>query len=249
MKFVAKWIFLVVVMMACKLNAAIIYQQETGVLAFEAEDSPSLSTIGSGSMFHVITTSTGVRTLPADTQAVGGSGIYAHRTGGEVGFATYQLAFTSDGNYYLYARYSNMEVSDNSGYGNEDSYYSPKVFNQPPSTVESEWNNESLSAQGHSPLLNPNDGKYFYWDKGASSYSITGASEESPVFVEFTIRIREGGVVLDRFVFSTTNYTLSGGVNTALDAIVSVPEPDKTVLSALALMGLIMGRRRKKWAV
>lgn len=232
-----------VVVMVCRVDAAVLYQQTAGVLAFEAESDVVLTPGPTGSNFSVITSSSGVKVLPVGSNAVGGA-IYAHRVAtAENGYATYQLAFTSDGTYHLYARYSFFEVSTNTGYGNEDSYYSPTSWGQAP-TMEGAWNNESLGTYDYHPLTKPNEGMVFLWDKGASTYVISGASEASPVVVDFTVRVREGGVALDRFVFTTTTYALTSNQSAALDEIVSVPEPGKAVLGLLGLLGICVRRRR-----
>ncbi|TLD70673.1 PEP-CTERM sorting domain-containing protein [Phragmitibacter flavus] len=230
---------------ALPLNAAVLQQQMAGVLAFEAESFSTLINGPTGSNFSIITTTSGVKPLPANTNAVGAA-IYANRSGGaEDAFATYQLAFTSNGTYNLYARYSFYEVSTNTDYGQEDSYYSPTAFGQAATTTGS-WSAEFLSFGGYHPTNNPNEGAFFLWDAGLSTYVITGASEADPVMVTFTIRMREGGTALDRFVLTTTPQTIANGLSSTLDAMVSVPEPGRAVMVMLGALGLVLVRRRSR---
>jgi hypothetical protein len=242
MKILIRCGILATMLVALKLDAAVLQQMTSGVLAFEAEDFSSLTTGATGSAYSVITTSSGAKNLPAGTEAVG-SGLFASRVGAsEDGFVTYQLSFTSNGTYYLYTRYSFFEVSGNNEYYQEDSYYSPTAFGQAANTSGT-WNNESLSVLDYTPNGNPNEGRYFLWDQGTSTYTVTGASVDNPFTTTFTVRMREGGVVFDRFVFTTTFQTLTAGRSDVLDGIASVPEPARAMLIVLGGMMMVIRRR------
>lgn len=233
--------------------AATLLQQEAGTFAFEAE----AYTATNNANWSTISTTTGVVTLPDGSNAVGDA-IYNSGGGGLSSFVTYDLQFTHDGTYYLYTRYSMYDrvVNDAASYGNEDSFYLPRDLSVTATSggeVDDDWYNQVLSSQGHRPANhadpNPNEGMFFYWDELALSgvstphtYIISGASEENPLDVTFTISNREGGVALDRFVFSTTR--LNGGTNSTLDGIASVPEPSRALLSFTALGFLLIRRRR-----
>lgn len=238
-------------------HAAVLLQQTPGVLAFEAE----AYTTATGT-WSTITTTGGQQTLPAGTNAVG-SAIYTSSGGSPSSYVTYNLSFTSDGTYYLFTKYSMYDrvSSTPPGYGNEDSFYLPRLFNQAAALgggADTDWYTQALPSLGHlpadSPTPNPNEGKFFYWDQGQLSgsstapltYTITGASEANPVTVTFTIGNRETGVAIDRFVFSTTNYnsSISSGNSTVLDGIASVPEPSRAMLLLMGCVAL-MRRRRK----
>lgn len=231
---------------------AVLLQQTAGVLAFEAEDYTTLT----GSNWSTITTTTGLKTIPDGSNAVGNA-VYAHNGGTPNSFVTYNLAFTSDGTYYVFTKYSMYDraASTPPGYGNEDSFYLPRVFGLAAATgagADTDWFTQGLSSQGHLPAdsatPNPNEGKFFYWDQGQFSgsstapltFTITGASVNNPVAVTFTIGNREAGVAIDRFVFST----IASGNSTVLDGIASVPEPSRLGFCLLACLGLISRRRR-----
>lgn len=230
---------------------ATLLQQEAGVLAFEAENYTSLT----GNNWSVITTDSGIKTLPQGTNAVG-SALYNNAGGNLNSYATYELQFTHDGEYFLYTRYSMYDRTNPESYGNEDSFFLPRAFNQPAAPgagADTDWYVQTLSGRGHNPTTNPNEGLYFYWDQaqiGANSsdpvhsYTISGASVENPVTVTFTVATREQGVTLDRFIFSTSQYSMSTGQNAALDAIASVPEPSRALLILVTLGALSMRRRR-----
>lgn len=243
-------------LMTVHASGATFLQQEAGVLAFEAENYSSLT----GSNWSVITTDSGLKTLPEGTNAVGDA-LYNHSGGNLNSYATYELQFTHDGEYFLYTRYSMYDrttpANGSASYGNEDSFFLPESFNQdavPGVPSGTGWYVQTLSSRGYNPESNPNEGMYFLWDqaqKGAGSsdpvhsYVISGASAENPVTVTFTISNRENGVALDRFVFSTSQYSTSTGLNSSLDAIASVPEPSRALLTCLALGAVFIRRRRR----
>jgi hypothetical protein len=237
-------------------HAATLIQQNAGSFAFEAEDYSTLT----GSNWSTISTTTGIQTLPNGTDAVGDA-IFT-RGGNLNSFATYDLQFTQDGTYYLYTRYSmyDLVVNDAASYGNEDSFFLARDFGIAAAAgagADNDWLNQGLSNHGHRPANhanpNPNEGKFFYWDEATLSgssteiltYIVSGASEDNPLNLSFTISNRETGVAIDRFVFSTTrlNGSISGGRSATLDGIASVPEPSRAVLCLFGL-GLLLTRRR-----
>lgn len=147
-------------------HGAVLVQQNTGNLAFEAEHYDSLS----GTGWKTITSSSGVKLLPSGSNAVGGA-LYGD-SGTLQSFATYNLQFTSDGTYYLYLRYSMYDITNpNDGtapsYGNEDSFLVAGTFNQNIGTGSEnvQWFAQHLNAQGRTPPShanpNPNEGMYF----------------------------------------------------------------------------------------
>ncbi|MEN3943325.1 PEP-CTERM sorting domain-containing protein [Prosthecobacter sp. SYSU 5D2] len=235
--------------------SATLLQQDAGYFAFEAEDYSTKNNAN----WSTISTTTGTVTLPDGTNAVGDA-IYNSGGGGLTSFVTYDLQFTTDGTYYLYTRYSMYDrtVNDAASYGNEDSFYVARNFGIDDTSgggADVDWYNQGLSNQGHRPANNaspnPNEGQFFYWDEATlspvstvHSYVVSGASEENPLDVTFTIANREAGVAIDRFVFSTTRISLTGGNSPTLDGIASVPEPSRALLSFLAL-GFLLTRRRR----
>lgn len=234
------------------LNGATLVQQNPGNLAFEAEAYHTLT----GTGWTNISLSSGVKTLPAGSNVIG-TAIYANGTGLS-SFANYQMQFTSNGTYYVYARYSMYEITDTVSYGNEDSFFLPKALNQATSALGGEhvdWYANHVASNGHAPTVNANEGSKFYWKQGVDSapsgtpvalvYTITGASEANPVTVTFSVAPRERGFVLDRFVFTTTPVTLTGGDSAVLNAIASVPEPSRIILLMAGVLGLMAVRRRK----
>lgn len=236
-------------------QAATLIQQQADVFAFEAEDYSSLT----GSHWSVITTTTGLKTLP-DGSNVTGNALYAHNGGSPSSFATYDLQFTANGTYYLYTKYSMYDraASDPPSYGNEDSFYLPRDFSLAAALgggVDVDWYSQHLSPNGTTPNNNPNEGMFFFWDEaqlsGSSTspltFTITGASESTPVNVSFTIGNREGGLALDRFIFSTTrlNSSITAGNSTTLDGIASVPEPGRGMLMMVGFVLAFMSRRRR----
>jgi hypothetical protein len=147
-------------------------------------------------------------------------------------------------------------------YGNEDSFYLPRDLGIAAATgagQDNDWYAQHLPSQGHLPSAsatpNPNEGQYFYWDQGqysgsstaALTFTVSGASVENPLAVTFTIGNREGGVAIDRFVLSTTNYnsSITAGNSATLDGIASVPEPSRALLLMMALVGVVGMRRRR----
>lgn len=236
-------------------QAATLIQQQAGVFAFEAEDYSSLT----GSNWSLITTTSGLKTLPDGSNA-NGSALYAHNGGNPNSFATYDLQFTSSGTYYIYTKYSMYDraTSVPPSYGNEDSFYLPRDFSIAAAVgggADVDWFSQHIPSNGNSPDNNPNEGMFFYWDEGQLSgtstapltFTITGASEATPVNVTFTVGNREGGVALDRFIFSTTrlNSSITSGNSTTLDGIASVPEPSRAVLLLAGGMMALLGRRRR----
>lgn len=238
--------------------AATLLQQEAGTFAFEAED---YSVTNNGN-WSTISTTSGVQTLPDGSNAIGDA-IYNSGGGAITAFVSYDLQFTTDGTYYLYTRYSMYDrtVNDAASYGNEDSFYVARDFSIAAAAgagADNDWYTQALSNQGHRPANNvspnPNEGEFFYWDEaqfsGSSTavltYIVSGASEENPLDVTFTIANREAGVAIDRFVFSTTrlNGTISSGNSAALDGIASVPEPSRALITFLGLGLLLTWRRR-----
>jgi len=258
-----KWIFTLtlasVLSWTALTSGAVLLQQEAGVFAFEAEDYSSLT----GSGWSVITTSGGTQTIPTGSNVVGDA-LYTHGGGSPSSFATYDLQFTSDGTYYVFTKYSMYDRSNSTpppSYGNEDSFYLPRDLGIAAATgagQDNDWYAQHLPSQGHLPAAsetpNPNEGQYFYWDMGqfsgdstaALTFTVTGASVENPLDVTFTIGNREGGVAIDRFVLSTTNYnaSINGGNSATLDGIASVPEPSRSLFILLALVALALRRRR-----
>lgn len=239
-------------------SGAVLLQQQADVFAFEAESYSSLT----GSGWSVISTSGGTQTIPSDSN-VTGTALYTHGGGSPGAFATYDLQFTSDGTYYIFTKYSMYDRTNATpppSYGNEDSFYLPRALGIAAATGAGEnndWYAQHLAPQGHLPSAsttpNPNEGKYFYWDLGQYSgsstapltFTISGASVENPLAVTFTIGNREGGVAIDRFVFSKTNYSISGGNSATLDGIASVPEPSRALLLTMAVLGAVGMRRRR----
>lgn len=229
-------------------SGAVLVQQNASYLAFEAEDYDSLTPSTGG--WTVVTTTTGPKLLPSDTAAVGGAALYSQA--GDSSYATYRLQFTSNGTYYLYSRFSFFNRNGDTSYGNEDSFNLPDVFGQGATAANGEvWHEQ------HTGGTFPNEGKTFFWDEankmktdganrvpdGVHTYTITGASEATPVEVTFTIRGREAGMTLDRFIFTTTQYNPSTQ-NAILNDFASVPEPSRALLIAMALTMTIMRRKR-----
>ncbi|WP_138086970.1 hypothetical protein [Phragmitibacter flavus] len=242
------------------VHAVVLVQQTSGQFAFEAESYTTLT----GTGWERITTTTGTKTLPGGSNAVGDA-LYSRNGGSPSSFATYSLQFIADGTYYVYSRYSMYDIVSGApsppGYGNEDSFHIARDLGLAPAIgggADVDWYAQHLSPQGHlpadSPTPNPNDGRFFYWDEAQLSgtstnpltFTITGASATTPVDVTFSIGNREGGVTLDRFVFSTTrlNTSISAGNSATLDGIASVPEPSRAVFSMVALV-LAVGIRRR----
>ena len=229
-------------------SGAVLVQQNASYFAFEAENYDTLTPNTGTSAWTVITTTTGPKLLPSDTAAVGGAALYSQ--GSDSNYATYRLQFTSNGTYYFYSRFSFFDRNGDSSYGNEDSYYIADAFNQS-AVAGGVWHEQ------HTGGSFPNEGKTFFWDEGnkmktdganrvpdgVHTYTITGASEASPVEVTFTIRGREPGMTLDRFIFSKTQYNPSTQ-NAILDGFASVPEPSRALLIAMALTMTIMRRKR-----
>lgn len=250
----AAWLFCVHVCFGATL-----LQQEAGTFAFEAEDYSTLT----GSNWSTISTTAGQKLIPDGSNAVGDA-IYANNGGSPTSFVTYDLQFIADGTYYIYTKYSmyDRSTSDPPSYGNEDSFFIARDFGIAAALgggADTDWFAQHVPSQGHlpsdSPTPNPNEGLYFYWDEGQLSgtstspltFVVSGASEETPLSVTFTIGNREGGLALDRFVFSTTrlNSDISGGNSTILDGIASAPEPSRGMFLLLALVGLIARRTRQ----
>jgi hypothetical protein len=234
------------------LRGAVLLQQQAGYLAFEAEDYSVLTSAA----YEVITTTSGTVTLPANTNAQGGA-LYNHNA--PTAYATYNLAFTTDGTYYLYSRYSmfNRTVSTpTDSYGNEDSFYTASAFNLATNTTLSSWDTQHLNTAGYSPATTPNEGQFFFWDEAnasdvaglpvpdARTFIIDGASEATPVEVTFSVRIREPGVALDRFAFVDSEQTLTGSNSTYLNGLQSAPEPSRALMLLAGLWAVAWRRRR-----
>ncbi|MFW5693367.1 MAG: hypothetical protein ACOCWL_04040, partial [Thermoguttaceae bacterium] len=195
-------------------SAGVIIQSSgADFLAFEAEDFDSLvSRDGKG--FVVVdttptfTSSFGTDVLPADTNASGGAAIIDDiRVGNSDHSSTvsYRVIFQTPGTYRLYVRDSAFEDGGPSGYGNEDSFFTPPSFNSAATVTQHGWSGGS------------GEGTYGWRNLSGADYTVTAADVGQPLI--FNIDDRESGFSLDRMVFSTNTGwgggTLDGLANSA----------------------------------
>lgn len=237
---------------SANLCGAVLVQQQAGVFAFEAEHYDSLTPSSGASTWSLITTTSGIKPLPSNTNAKGTGAMILPQSSSS-SFITYRLQFTHDGVYNLYTRYAVFDMNADGGYGNEDSIFIPDAFDQSAST-SGIWHEQFLSTTYNKEGVN------FTWDLGngmtgpsdarvstglPQTYTITGASVENPVEVTFTVRGRENGTALDQFIFTTSTYALVNDTNATLNAIQSVPEPTKALLCLVGFGSVFLCRRKR----
>lgn len=192
----------------------IVMQSGSSAVAFEAEDTSSITTTGDESwLVASIDNPIGqtpqtppIDILPATSNASGGAALFAEYGVGEnESRATYRIKFNAPGNYKFYLRASAFDSNVSpGGYGNEDSLYRPiDGFNNDP------------TGSGGVPFGSQSykDGQYGWLTTGPV-YTVTPA-DVAAGFVEFRLDTRERGFSFDRVVFSTD----TGLNSTDLDAL------------------------------
>ena len=136
--------------------------------------------------------------------------------------ATYHLAFTEAGTYYLYLRHRTLpEVNPSAA----NSAFAPNDFGSSPS---------------YDPFDNNGDNAdYEYWQE--QQYTVE-AADLGQTF-DFIMSIREDGYVMDRFVLSQES-GLDAGQLAALSNS-PIPEPGSFAL-AFASGAMLLGRRKRQ---
>ncbi len=259
-------VLLVTLLMTAPAPAETIQADGADFLGFEAEDfDANEGTINDELAWKTVDTTTtlttayGTTVLPADTNASGGTAMYAPNANFSAeGKLTYNLTFKTEGTYYGYIRYSFFENgSSTTSYGNEDSIFVSDAFGQVVGTAAE--NTFDLSQRGITPDSGEWEGTY-RWQQIQVRVPDTNPQEFTDLPFEilssdlnqpvtFQIGTREGGVSVDYILFST-NDVLS---DSELDQLMAVPEPSSMMLLAVGL-AVAAGcfRRRARtvfWAV
>ena len=259
-------VILVTLLMTAPAPAETIQADGADFLGFEAENfDANEGTINDELAWKTVDTTTtlttayGTTVLPADTNASGGTAMYAPNANFRAeGKLTYNLTFKTEGTYYGYIRYSFFENgSSTTSYGNEDSIFVSDAFGQ---VVDTDAENTfDLNQRGIIPASGEWEGTY-RWQQIQVRVPNTSPQEFTDLPFEvlasdlnqpvtFQIGTREGGVSVDYIVFST-NDVLS---DSELDQLMAVPEPSTMMLLVVGL-AVAAGcfRRRARtvfWAV
>jgi hypothetical protein len=216
------FICLVSFWIAPALYAAVIVQDNSQFLAFEAEtaftsnDAPSpwvvIDDLANNHHPHV---------AASMDQAIVASGTSIPR-----GTATYQLQFMTAGNYYLHLR----DRSDGAKSGGITP--APSVtFLWPGSVVENLISINSLTWVGNWE---------YTWMDSTVTFAVTAEELNHPLSA--VLEIRKTDIVVDRLVFDTTAQADAASMDKLANAPVHMPEPTAAALASL-LAAVLLGRR------
>lgn len=227
---------LVATTMAWLTNASPSYQDtDTHYLAFEAEDYHNIIRHnGDNDGFNVVsidefTSEFGTSVLPANSAYPASENralLADFRYEYDMNQSTveYQVVFQTPGTYRLYYRRSMFEKDNGSSYGGEDSFFYANEFDG--RDFVQHGSRQSQDSDGESnPQSNPSEGKFF-WYRVNNDFTVT--QQDVGKILTFSIRDREKGFALDRFIFSLDHdldmeETPKDGDGNQLDELVNSP--------------------------
>lgn len=228
---------LVATTMAWLTNASPSYQDtDTHYLAFEAEDYHNIIRHnGDNDGFNVVsvdefTSEFGTSVLPANSAYPASENralLADFRYEYDMNQSTveYQVVFQTPGTYRLYYRRSMFEKDNGSSYGGEDSFFYANKFDG--EEFVQHGSRQSQDSDGESnPESNPSEGKFF-WYRVNNDFTVT--QQDVGKVLTFSIRDREKGFALDRFIFSLDHdldmeETPKDGDGNQLDELVNSPK-------------------------
>ena len=163
----------------------------------------------------------GTEVLPPDSNASGGVALYDQPGGGNfTDLLTFKIEFATPGIYTYYQHYSMFDDRDETGYGNEDSFYFPLEFDELPE--QGGW--FGLGSKGHTPLEDPPFWEGFYHWGGPYTYQEGGGPIEYEVtnadvgkVLDWTISTRERGSSLDAVIFSQDPFLIEDDLDALLE--------------------------------
>ncbi|NOI29488.1 hypothetical protein F0255_10045 [Vibrio coralliilyticus] len=228
---------LVATTIAWLTNASPSYQDtDTHYLAFEAEDYHNIIRHnGDNDGFNVVsidefTSEFGTSVLPensaypaSENRALLADFRYEYDMNQST--VEYQVVFQTPGTYRLYYRRSMFEKDNGSSYGGEDSFFYANKFDG--EEFVQHGSRQSQDSDGESnPESNPSEGKFF-WYRVNNDFTVT--QQDVGKVLTFSIRDREKGFALDRFIFSLDHdldmeETPKDGDGNQLDELVNSPK-------------------------
>ena len=177
----------------------------------------------------------------ADEYADDSPGVGSPATAHPGGSASYQLNFTSPGEYFFYARVAYQDQEGDSSPGDEDSFYAPTDFGDSPDFIKqnrirplsvNQWNwhnvSDRLSLGWEGYIIGP--------------YSVT--NDDLGNTLQFVIGSREGGFLVDRIVLSS-RASLTGVQLDVLPNSKVIPEPSTFILCCLIGLASVGGTLRR----